>query len=86
VAKIKEMVDGGADGLVVEEIKVDPKYHRYLIGRGGVAQQKIIADTGVVRFLVPFRKPKVNTEGAGPAILPLTLTLLCPSSSSFRCV
>ena len=59
IAKLKSLAEGG-ENMSIEEIKVDPKHHRYLVGRGGATRQKMEAESGVSRIVIPGRKPRVS--------------------------
>eukprot|EP00045_Choanoeca_perplexa_P012430 m.135649 g.135649 ORF g.135649 m.135649 type:complete len:1214 (+) comp16001_c0_seq1:180-3821(+) len=61
IAKLKALAEGG-ENMSIEEIKVDPKHHRYLVGRAGATRQKLEAESGVSRIVIPGRKPRAGEE------------------------
>eukprot|EP00730_Choanoeca_flexa_P000140 TRINITY_DN10063_c0_g1_i1.p1 TRINITY_DN10063_c0_g1~~TRINITY_DN10063_c0_g1_i1.p1 ORF type:complete len:1206 (+),score=461.47 TRINITY_DN10063_c0_g1_i1:142-3759(+) len=61
IAKLKTLAEGG-ENMSVEEMKVDPKHHRYLVGRGRATQHKIEADAGLSRMVLPGRKLRAGEE------------------------
>ena len=63
IAKIHELVEGGGKDMTIVEIKVDPKHHRYLVGRGGAVRQKLEHASGA-RIILPSPKPRVRASVA----------------------
>lgn len=53
IASLKDMASAEVLNHHTEEVTVPNKYHRFLIGKGGAALNKLIADTGVTRIFFP---------------------------------